>query len=110
MILASVATSDEMKELVEVLLVVTRLVEVALTAVRLVVDALVRYAFVAVIPVAEALLSVVCPFTTRLLEIDTLVVDAFPSVVWPVTVSVDAVVVARVEVPVTTKELVVVAF
>ena len=80
-ILARVATSDEMKELVEVLLVVTRLVEVALTAVRLVVDALVRYAFVAVIPVAEALLSVVCPFTTRLLEIDTLVVDAFPSVV-----------------------------
>jgi hypothetical protein len=58
-ILASVATSEEIKELVEVLLVVTRLVEVAFTAVRLVVDAVVRYALVAVIPVAEAVLRVV---------------------------------------------------
>jgi hypothetical protein len=39
---ARVATSEEMKELVLVELVVTRLVEVAFTAVRLVVDALVR--------------------------------------------------------------------
>jgi hypothetical protein len=68
--------------LVLVLLVVTRFVLVALTAVRLVVEAVVRYALVAVIPVAEAFVRLVCP----------------------VTVSVEAVVVANVEVPVTPKD------
>jgi hypothetical protein len=93
---AKVATRDEMKELEEVeslaislsvnvvedvLFVVTRLVLVALIAVRLVVEAVVRYAFVAVIPVAEAVERVVCPDTVRRV----------------------AVVVAKVEVPVTVR-------
>jgi hypothetical protein len=55
------------------------LVLVAFTAVRLVVEALVMYPLVAVIPVADAVLRVV----------------------WPDTARVVAVVVARVEVPVT---------
>jgi hypothetical protein len=120
----------EMKELVEVLLVetrlvakrsvevlrvVTRLVAVAFTAVRLVVDALVMYPLVAVIPVPEAVVKVVCPVTlsvpptTTLPEAVTLVADALVRVVCPVTVRVEAVVVAKVEVPVTTKVPVVVA-
>ena len=67
--------------MVEVLFVVTRLVAVAFTAVRLDVDALVKYPLVAVIPVPDAVLKVVCPVTVR----------------------VDAVVVASVEVPVTAR-------
>jgi hypothetical protein len=57
--LASVATRDEKKPLVEVLFVDTRLVAVALTAVRLVVEAVVIKAEPAVSAVADALLSVV---------------------------------------------------
>jgi hypothetical protein len=57
-----------------------------------------------VIPVAEAVLSVVCPDTRRLVAVE----DA--SVLVPVTVRREIVVVARVEVPVTTKVLVVVLF
>ena len=50
---------------------------------------------VEVIPVAEAVVSTVCPPTVRA------EVEALPKVVCPPTVSVVAVVVARVEVPVT---------
>ena len=61
---AKVATSDAIKELVLVLLVedefvVTRLVVVALIAVRNEVEALVTLRLVVVIPVADAVLSVV---------------------------------------------------
>ena len=64
--------------------------------------------------VAEAVVSVVCPVTPRVPptfafpEAERFVDDALASVVCPVTLSVEAVVVAKVEVPVTTKELVVV--
>ena len=56
-------------------LVATKLVVVAYTAVRLVVDAVSKYAVVAVIPVAEAVLSTVCPDTVKADE------EALPRVV-----------------------------
>jgi hypothetical protein len=57
--------------------------------------------------VVEALVAVSVPVTEPLVKVkpvpETAVVDALPSVVWPETVSVEAVVVARVEVPVTVR-------
>ncbi len=79
----SVTTSDEMNELVLVLL----------TEVRLVVEALTKYPLVAVIPVPDAVLKLVWPDTVSVVA----VVEA--SVEVPETVRRVAVVVARVEVP-----------
>ena len=68
--LARVVTRDAMNPLVVVLfvveeLVVTKLVAVALIAVRKEVDALVAARLVVVIPVADAVVRVVCPDTLR---------------------------------------------
>ena len=56
---ARVATSEEMKELVVVLLVAVRLVATRLVAVALPIVALVASRFVVVTPVADAVVSVV---------------------------------------------------
>ena len=102
---------------------------VAVRARKLEVDALVAKRLVVVIPVVEALVilpfvaksvcavipaedealaRLVCPCTVKIPDAVTLVVEALARVVWPVTVSWEIVVVASVEVPVTTKVLVVV--
>ena len=82
--LASVATSDEMKELVVVALVVDALVAKRLVAVALVRLALVEKRLVTVPTVVDALVSTVCPDTV------SAVAEAVASVVCPVTPRVPA--------------------
>jgi hypothetical protein len=83
---AKVATREEMKELVLVLLVVEAfvaaklLVTVAFVVVRLAMVPVVEKSVFAVSAVADAVVRVVCPPTTRLPEAERLVVDALERV------------------------------
>ena len=107
------ALSVVAKKLVEVAFVAVRFVKKPVVAFRRVVKKLVEVAFV-ITPFTEErlveVLLVVNPFVALKLVAERLVVDAFPRVVCPVTFKVEAVVVARLDVPNTLNPPVVVAF
>ena len=105
-----VAFRRVVKKLVEVAFVITPFTEERLVEVLLVVNPFVALKLVAERLVVDAFPRVVCPVTFNVPDEVSPVVDAVPSTVWPETLRVEAVVVARLDVPNTLNPPVVVAF